>query len=108
MFKNRLISCAPSPLENGEYICSCCKERLFSAQHKFDSKTGFPSFWAHLDSQVKLKHLSTYNRERIQLLCLGCGQHLGHLFPDPRTPSQVRYCINAEAIQYQVEAPHPR
>lgn len=100
MFKNRVIECATPPEgRNGDvYRCSRCHEVLFSAGHKFDSKTGFPSFWAHLAESVLQQPLHTYGRDRIQLLCRQCGQHLGHLFTDKRTPSQVRYCINAGTI----------
>lgn len=80
------------------YACSRCGEVLFDAAKKFDSRTGFPSFWQHVGDRVTQKQLTTYNRERIQLLCSGCGQHLGHLFPNKHTPTRVRYCINAASI----------
>ncbi|WP_316931967.1 peptide-methionine (R)-S-oxide reductase [Rufibacter radiotolerans] len=98
MFKNRTIDWAAQSSGEGIYQCSHCGHALFSASHKFDSKTSFPSFWAHLEEHVQFHSLHTYGRERIQLLCQNCGQHLGHLFPDARTPSQVRYCINADSI----------
>ncbi|WP_066511908.1 peptide-methionine (R)-S-oxide reductase [Rufibacter sp. DG15C] len=100
MFENRIIDWEKQGKERGIYVCSSCGETLFSAAQKFDSKTGFPSFWGHLEDHVQQKLLQTYDRERIQLLCHRCGQHLGHLFPDLRTQSQVRYCINGEAIQF--------
>lgn len=80
------------------YVCSKCGNRLFEADKKFDSRTGFPSFWMHIGEAVKENFLDTYGRERMQLLCRQCNQHLGHLFPNKHTPTKVRYCINADAI----------
>lgn len=87
--------------ENGEglYACSRCGNALFEEDKKFDSRTGFPSFWMHLEEGVEQKQLATYGRERTQLLCRQCGQHLGHLFPNKHTPSGLRYCITREAIE---------
>jgi peptide-methionine (R)-S-oxide reductase len=83
----------------GLYVCAACGNALFDAAAKFDAGCGFPSFWMHKADAVKLNPLSTYGRERIQLLCHNCGQHLGHLFPNKNTPTGVRYCINKEAIR---------
>ena len=80
------------------YSCSSCGLPLFEADKKFESGTGFPSFWAAIEGQVQEKFLDTYGRHRIQLLCKGCGTHLGHLFPNKYTPSKQRYCINREAV----------
>ncbi|WP_066831987.1 peptide-methionine (R)-S-oxide reductase [Rufibacter ruber] len=103
MFENRKIEWERQGRGQGTYHCRRCGEALFSAQQKFDSKTGFPSFWAHLGENVQQQLLTTYGRERIQLLCHRCGLHLGHLFQDERTPSRVRYCINTDAVQCQKE-----
>lgn len=105
VFANRKIDWTLQGQEKGVYTCASCGEALFSAAHKFDSKTGFPSFWAHLSDHVQQRLLQTYGRQRLQLLCHRCGQHLGHLFPDDRTPSRLRYCINAESIQFKPETP---
>jgi len=103
MFQNRKIDWAKNEQnqEPGVYTCSRCGTPLFSSTQKFDSKTGFPSFWGHLAHNVQQQMLDTYGRDRIQLLCHQCGLHLGHLFPDSRTPSRVRNCINADAIHLQ-------
>lgn len=85
----------------GTYLCSRCGTPLFEAAKQFDAGCGFPSFWLHMGEQVRLNPLHTYGRERIQLLCNNCDQHLGHLFAHKQTPTQLRYCINAEAIQYR-------
>ncbi|KAA6431644.1 peptide-methionine (R)-S-oxide reductase [Rufibacter glacialis] len=102
MFENRKIDWEQNAgrQPKGFYTCSRCRLPLFSSSQKFDSKTGFPSFWAHFKENVRKTRLLTYGRDRIQLLCQGCGLHLGHLFPDPRTPSQVRYCINSDSLGY--------
>ncbi|KAA3437804.1 peptide-methionine (R)-S-oxide reductase [Rufibacter hautae] len=105
MFQNRQIDWVKNEQnqEAGVYVCSRCGNPLFSSDQKFDSKTGFPSFWAHLEENVQQQLLKTYGRDRTQLLCLQCGLHLGHLFQDKRTPSHIRYCINADSIHLQKE-----
>lgn len=83
----------------GIYECAACKEPLFEASKKFDAGCGFPSFWKHLGNAVHFNFLETYGRNRIQLLCAKCGQHLGHLFSNDVTPTQQRYCINHQSIK---------
>ncbi len=83
------------------WVCASCGHPLFEADKKFDSGTGFPSFWLHMSDHVKQQFLNTYGRERTQLLCNQCGQHLGHLFPNKNTPTRLRYCINEASIQLQ-------
>ncbi|WP_081604552.1 peptide-methionine (R)-S-oxide reductase [Nafulsella turpanensis] len=90
-------------LLNGFYCCSSCKLPLFERNKKFDSRTGFPSFWDSYEKSVEKKLLQTYGRERIQLLCKTCGLHLGHLFPNKNTPSGKRYCINKASIELMKE-----
>lgn len=85
---------------DGVYTCSNCGTILFEASKKFSVGSGFPSFWAQVGTHVEHNPLDTYGRQRVQLLCSQCKQHLGHLFDDARTPSNVRYCINAETIKY--------
>ena len=87
----------------GVYRCSACGYELFEENKKFDSGTGFPSFWMHIGEHVKQQFLDTYGRERIQLLCNRCDQHLGHLFPNKKTPTKIRYCINASSIILEEE-----
>ncbi len=81
------------------YTCSNCGKALFEADKKFDAGAGFPSFWEHIGNRVQQNFLTTYGRERIQLLCSGCGNHLGHLFDNKKTPTRLRYCIKHEAIE---------
>lgn len=100
MFKNRTPIDNKSNQENeGVYICSQCHLMLFDASTKFEVGSGFPSFWAQIEENVLHNPLNTYGRHRKQLLCSQCKQHLGHLFEDNRTPSKLRYCINANAIK---------
>ncbi|QCR23976.1 peptide-methionine (R)-S-oxide reductase [Pontibacter sp. SGAir0037] len=80
------------------FYCSNCGTALFESEKKFDVGSGFPSFWGHIGHNVRQNPLDTYGRHRIQLLCNTCKQHLGHLFDDNRTPTNVRYCINADAL----------
>lgn len=86
----------------GVYRCARCGGILFAASKEFAAGCGFPSFWTHEGDGVKLNPLDTYGRKRIQLLCSNCGLHLGHLFPNKHTPTQVRYCINGESIRLTV------
>ena len=88
--------------QKGVYTCANCGQVLFEAKYKFEVGSGFPSFWAQAGENVQQNPLNTYGRERIQLLCSQCKQHLGHLFEDARTPTQVRYCINAGALKYKL------
>ncbi|MHA6250007.1 peptide-methionine (R)-S-oxide reductase [Pontibacter sp. CAU 1760] len=80
------------------YACAACGHGLFSGAQEFDAGCGFPSFWQHLQGNVRQQVLTTYGRTRTQLLCHHCGAHLGHLFGHPHTPSNLRYCISAAAI----------
>ncbi|MFD2514017.1 peptide-methionine (R)-S-oxide reductase [Pontibacter locisalis] len=99
MVRNQNIDSRQRQDEHGVYTCSSCGAVLFEASRKFDVGSGFPSFWDQAGESVKHKSLDTYGRHRVQLLCNRCGQHLGHLFQDSRTPTNVRYCINAASIK---------
>lgn len=87
--------------DEGVYRCSRCGHALFEARKKFDAGCGFPSFWQHKQDGIRLNALTTYGRNRTQLVCNACGQHIGHLFPNRLTPSGLRYCIAHDAIAYQ-------
>ncbi|MFW5972701.1 MAG: peptide-methionine (R)-S-oxide reductase [Bacteroidota bacterium] len=98
MLSRRSIDFSGQTRSSGVYECTSCGENLFRDSERFDSGTGFPSFWGAIEEQVSHRHLATYGRERTQLVCGHCTTHLGHLFEDRRTPSGVRYCIRRDAI----------
>ena len=90
--------------KKGQYVCAGCSNPLFHSKSKFDSGTGWPSFYEPLNRNAVMEDTDiSYGMKRVEVLCNKCGGHLGHVFDDGPKPTGLRYCINSVAMKFVEE-----
>ncbi len=90
--------------KTGVYSCICCNTNLFSSEHKYESYSGWPSFFDIINSEnLKLIEDKSHGMSRIEVTCNKCGAHLGHVFDDGPKPTNKRYCINSVSLRFNNE-----
>ena len=90
---------------SGTYRCRCCGEALFRSDTKYESGSGWPSFWKPVREGVIEEHRDlSHGMVRIEITCRTCGCHLGHVFPDGPQPSGLRYCVNSASLRLEPDS----
>jgi peptide-methionine (R)-S-oxide reductase len=90
--------------DDGIYRCTCCGNELFSSGTKYDSGSGWPSFWEPIrEDSVKYERDSSYGMMRVEVMCAKCDAHLGHVFEDGPKPTGNRFCINSVSLKLDVK-----
>lgn len=89
---------------DGMYVCVACGQELFSSEHKYDSGSGWPSFYTPVaQDNVETEEDHSYGMRRVEVMCSACESHLGHVFPDGPAPTGMRYCINSLSLALKPE-----
>ncbi|MGZ8200604.1 MAG: peptide-methionine (R)-S-oxide reductase MsrB [Methylosarcina sp.] len=100
-FTGKYVDCK----QKGIYRCACCGNPLFDSETKYDSGSGWPSFWDVLSKDSVDEHVDTsHGMQRVEITCKSCGAHLGHVFTDGPEPTGLRYCINSASLDLKEEA----
>jgi peptide-methionine (R)-S-oxide reductase len=86
---------------SGQFTCAACGQPLFTSDTKFESGTGWPSFYTPIDGAIETTTDSSYGMTRVEVHCSKCGGHLGHVFPDGPRPTGERYCMNGVALKFE-------